>query len=35
MEADAKLAREISFDPDLWIIEQEDRLGRSFFDVAE
>lgn len=34
-EAEAKLAREISFDPDLWIIEQEDRLGRIFFDVAE
>jgi hypothetical protein len=34
-EADAKLAREITFDPDLWIIETEDRLGRYFFDVAE
>ena len=34
-EADAKLAREIGFDPDLWIIEAEDRLGRTFFDVAE
>ncbi len=34
-EADAKLAREITFDPDLWIIETEDRLGRIFFDVAE
>jgi hypothetical protein len=35
VDADAKLAREITFDPDLWIIEQEDRLGRTFFDVAE
>jgi hypothetical protein len=34
-EADTKLAREIGFDPDLWIIETEDRLGRTFFDVAE
>ena len=35
VDADAKLAREITFDPDLWIIEQEDRLGRTFFDIAE
>ena len=35
VEADTKLAREITFDPDLWIIEQEDRLGRIFFDIAE
>jgi|SRR5579875_2219854 hypothetical protein len=32
-EAEAKLAREISFDPDLWIVETEDRLGRCFFDI--
>jgi len=34
-EADAKLAREITFDPDLWIIETEDRRGRHYFDVAD
>jgi len=35
VDADAKLAREITFDSDLWIIEQEDHLGRTFFDVAQ
>lgn len=34
LEADAKLAKETRFDPDLWIVETEDRLGRIFFDVA-
>ena len=28
--AEARLAREIKFDSDLWIIEVEDRAGRSF-----
>ena len=31
---DAKLAREIDFDPDLWIVDVEDRDGRSFLDLA-
>jgi hypothetical protein len=26
------LARQIRFDPDLWVIEVEDRAGRSFLD---
>ena len=30
-----KLAREIDFDPDLWIVEVEDRDGRSFLDLAD
>ncbi len=33
-EAEQRLAREISFDPDLWIVEVEDRQGRSFLDIA-
>ncbi|MGH6673445.1 MAG: DUF1491 family protein [Xanthobacteraceae bacterium] len=27
------LAREIKFDPDIWIVEIEDRTGRNFLDV--
>lgn len=33
-EIEARLAREIRFDPDLWIVEVEDRAGRSFLDLA-
>jgi hypothetical protein len=28
------LAREIRFDPDIWIVEVEDRNGRNFLDVV-
>ena len=31
-EVEARLAREISFDPDVWILEVEDRGGRHFLD---
>lgn len=31
-DADAYLAREADFDPDLWIVELEDRAGRHFLD---
>ena len=31
-EAERRLARQIGFDPDIWIVEVEDRLGRSFLD---
>jgi len=34
-EAELKLARQIKFDPDLWIIEMEDREGRSFLDLVD
>ncbi len=34
-EAERKLAREIAFDPDLWIVETEDPRGRSFLDLVE
>lgn len=32
---EARLASELRFDPDLWVIEVEDRGGRSFLDLAE
>jgi hypothetical protein len=28
------LAREIKFDPDIWIVEVEDRTGRNFLDLV-
>lgn len=31
-DIEARLAREIRFDPDLWIVESEDRAGRHFLD---
>jgi hypothetical protein len=33
-DIEARLAREIRFDPDVWIIEVEDRQGRNFLDGA-
>jgi len=33
-EAEARLARELKFDPDLWIVEVEDRQGRAMFDCV-
>ncbi len=30
-----KIAREMKFDSDLWLIEVEDRKGRNFLDLAE
>lgn len=32
-QVEAKLAKETGFDPDLWIVEVEDRLGRVTLDV--
>jgi len=29
-----RIAREVRFDPDLWVIEIEDRQGRAFLDLA-
>ena len=34
-EADRRLEREIEFDPDLWIVEVEDREGRPRLDLAD
>ena len=31
-EVEARLAREVKFDQDLWIVEVEDRSGRNFLD---
>jgi hypothetical protein len=31
----AKLEQEKNFDPDLWIVENEDRLGRAFLELFE
>ena len=31
---DACLARELKFDPDIWIVEVEDRSGRNFLDIV-
>lgn len=31
-DVEAYLAREIRFDPDVWIVEVEDRAGRHFLD---
>lgn len=31
-DIEARLVKEIRFDPDLWIIEIEDRAGRTFLD---
>src|SRR4051812_24083809 len=31
---EARLAKEIQFDPDVWIVEIEDKAGRHFLDLA-
>ena len=31
-DIEARLVREMRFDPDLWIVEIEDRAGRNFLD---
>lgn len=33
-DADAYLSRQTSFDPDIWVVETEDREGRHFLDEA-
>jgi hypothetical protein len=31
-DVEARIAREVRFDPDLWLVEVEDRAGRYFLD---
>jgi hypothetical protein len=31
---EAYLAREVKFDPDVWIVELDDRAGRNFLDIV-
>jgi len=31
-DVEARLAREVGFDPDIWIVEVEDRTARNFLD---
>jgi hypothetical protein len=31
---EAYLAREVKFDPDVWIVEVEDRAGRNFLEIV-
>jgi hypothetical protein len=33
-DVEAYLVRELKFDPDIWIVELEDRAGRNFLDVV-
>ena len=33
-EVEAYLGREVKFDPDVWIVEIEDRAGRNFLDIV-
>lgn len=33
-DIEGRLTRELKFDPDIWIIEVEDRTGRNFLDGA-
>lgn len=33
-DAEETMVRELKFDPDLWLLEAEDRLGRVFADLA-
>ncbi|MBI1205090.1 MAG: DUF1491 family protein [Rhodopseudomonas sp.] len=33
VDIEARLQREIRFDPDIWIVESEDRQGRHFLDT--
>jgi hypothetical protein len=33
--AEMKITSELKFDPDIWIVEVEDKLGRNFLDLTK
>ncbi len=33
-DVEAYLSRELKFDPDIWVVEIEDRAGRNFLDIV-
>jgi hypothetical protein len=35
LATEERLRKEINFDPDLWIVEVEDRAGRNFLDLTD
>jgi hypothetical protein len=35
LDAEARLERQVRFDPDLWIVEVEDRNGEPLIDLAQ
>ncbi|MBF9195264.1 DUF1491 family protein [Microvirga terrestris] len=34
LDVEERMARELRFDPDLWLVEVDDRQGRHFLDLA-
>ena len=34
LDVEERMAREMSFDPDLWLVEVDDRAGRHLLDLA-
>jgi hypothetical protein len=34
LDVEERMARELRFDPDLWLVEVDDRAGRHFLDLA-
>ncbi len=35
LDVEERMTRELRFDPDLWLVEIDDREGRHFLDLAE
>jgi hypothetical protein len=35
LDIEERMRRETRFDPDLWLVEIDDREGRHFLDLAE
>ena len=34
LDVEERMARELRFDPDLWLVEVDDRAGRHFLELA-